>query len=224
MSRATIGVPMKSMVWRTPASSSVTTSLVTASSSMSTTGRVMPMMAGAKPTRLRPGASGSSAQSKPGSPRRPSPGWPVSVSAESDEPRAARLADRRVSPRVSTATPPAPASTLARSPSTARASPRPAARAGARCLRAHPEQGEVVGGLRHPLVDESRQDRAGHDDRRDGDDDAEDQGAAEVGVRAGRWRSAARGAAAPARAAPTGRRAPGCRPSSATPRCAGRRG
>jgi hypothetical protein len=59
-SSATIGVPMKSIVLRTPASSSVTSSLVTASTSMSTTGSVMPMIAVAKPTRLRPGARGSS--------------------------------------------------------------------------------------------------------------------------------------------------------------------
>ena len=187
-----------------------------ASTSMRTTGRVMPMMAGAKPTRLRPGASGSSNEPKP------AVGPGVLDRCRLGTPSAAGRRRRVVvvpgvdrDDRRRAVAPP-----CARAP--ASASARAAGRAAGR--RADAEQREVVRRLGHPLVDEAREQRSGHDDRRDRDDDAEDQGAPEVGVEQADRGERARGAAAPARAAPTGRPGRGCRPSSATARCAGPRG
>ena len=67
----------------------------------------------------------------------------------------------------------------------------------------------------HVPGDDAAQQRTGDDHRGDRDDDPVEQGQPEVGLEGGDRHQRARGAAARARAGPTGRPAPGCPPSSA---------
>ena len=164
MSRATIGVPMKSRPCGRRLSSSVTASLAIASMSMSTTGRVMPMMA--------------EREADP-----PAPGRERCLEAHSRSAAGDLAGGRRSSADRVVHGPSSPvrrATAVAAPCAEHRRAPRSGA--GGRAAGAEPSSVEVVRRLGHPLVDEAREHRAGDDDRRDRDEDAEDQGAAEVGV------------------------------------------
>ena len=143
-----------------------------ASTSMRTTGRVMPMMAAANPTRLRPGSSGSSNESN-----RPPETPPERSTVSSGPPDAPIAPPRGVLPGLHRVDGDRGCAALGATHLTAGLGTGAGSRIGS---GAGPEEHEVVGRLRHPLVDEAGEQRPGDDDRGDRDEDAEDEGAAEV--------------------------------------------